>query len=111
LRRGRNISIPFAEAYTKPNSRKINKFGEGRFVKLASAEDHPSSVMDMSFADRAFSAEYMLMNAKKFKKQAYGVPYNIDTDIARLTLNALGVRIDKRTPELKKYLASWEMGT
>ncbi len=67
--------------------------------------------MDMSFANQVFSAEYMLKNAKKLKKQVYGVPEDIDKEIARLKLNAMGVKIDKLTPEQKKYLASWEMVT
>ena len=67
--------------------------------------------MDMSFANQALSAEYMLKNAKKLKKEVYGVPQNIDTEIARLKLNVRGVFIDKLTPEQKQYLASWKMGT
>ena len=94
-----------------PSGRKINVLGEGRLINLASAEGHPSSVMDMSFANQALSAEYMLKNSKRLKKQVYGVPQNIDTEIAWLKLNAMGIRIDKLTPEQKKYLASWEMGT
>ncbi len=66
--------------------------------------------MDMSFANQALAAEYMLQNSKKLKKEVYGVPEDIDKEIARLKLNAMGVRIDKLTPEQKKYLASWEMG-
>jgi adenosylhomocysteinase len=101
----------FVEEFTMPNGRKINVLGEGRLINLASAEGHPSSVMDMSFANQALSAEYMLKNSKKLKKQVYGVPEKIDKEIARLKLDAMGVKIDKLTPEQKKYLASWEMGT
>jgi adenosylhomocysteinase len=67
--------------------------------------------MDMSFANQALAAEYMLKNSRKLKKQVYGVPERIDKEIARLKLNAMGIKIDKLTPEQKKYLASWEMGT
>ncbi len=101
----------FVEEFTMRDGRKINVLGEGRLINLASAEGHPSSVMDMSFANQAFSAEYMLKNSKKLKKQVYGVPEKIDKEIARLKLNAMGVKIDKLTAEQKKYLASWEMGT
>jgi adenosylhomocysteinase len=101
----------FVEEFTLPNGKKINVLGEGRLINLASAEGHPSSVMDMSFANQALSAEYMLKNSKKLKKEVYGVPEKIDKEIARLKLDAMGVKIDKLTPEQKKYLASWEMGT
>ncbi|HUI67655.1 MAG TPA: adenosylhomocysteinase, partial [Nitrospirota bacterium] len=101
----------FVEEFTMRDGRKINVLGEGRLINLAAAEGHPSSVMDMSFANQALSAEYMLRNSKKLKKQVYGVPEKIDKEIARLKLDALGVKIDKLTPEQKKYLASWEMGT
>jgi adenosylhomocysteinase len=100
----------FVEEFTLPNGRKINILGEGRLINLAAAEGHPSSVMDMSFANQALSAEYMLKNSKKLKKEVYGVPEKIDKEIARLKLDAMGVKIDKLT-EQKKYLASWEMGT
>ncbi len=101
----------FVEEFTMPNGRKINILGEGRLINLASAEGHPSSVMDMSFANQALSAEYMLKNSKKLKKNVYSVPEDIDKEIARLKLNAMGVKIDKLTPEQKQYLESWEMGT
>lgn len=101
----------FVEEFTLPNGRKINILGEGRLINLASAEGHPSSVMDMSFANQALSAEYMRKNSKKLKKNVYAVPEDIDKEIARLKLNAMGVKIDRLTPEQKKYLESWEMGT
>jgi adenosylhomocysteinase len=101
----------FVEEFTMRDGRKINVLGEGRLINLAAAEGHPSSVMDMSFANQALSAEYMLKNCKKLKKEVYGVPEKIDKEIARLKLDAMGVKIDKLTPEQKKYLASWEMGT
>ena len=101
----------FVEEFTLPNGRKINVLGEGRLINLAAAEGHPSSVMDMSFANQALSAEFMLQNCTVLENDVYSVPQDIDTEIARLKLNAMGIKIDKLTPEQKKYLASWEMGT
>jgi adenosylhomocysteinase len=101
----------FVEEFTLPNGRKINVLGEGRLINLAAAEGHPSSVMDMSFANQALSAEFMLQNCTALENDVYSVPENIDKEIARLKLNAMGIKIDKLTPEQKKYLASWEMGT
>ena len=90
---------------------KINLLGEGRLINLAAAEGHPAAVMDMSFANQALSAEYMLKEAKNLKKQVYSVPQDIDANIAALKLKGMGVSIDKLTEEQVKYLASWEMGT
>jgi len=84
---------------------------DGRLVNLASAEGHPASVMDMSFANQALSAEYVVKNFKKLEKKVYKVPTDIDKEIARLKLISMGVKIDTLTAEQKKYLASWEMGT
>ncbi len=92
-------------------SRKIYVLGEGRLVNLASAEGHPASVMDMSFANQALGAEYMLQNAKTFKPDVYVIPEVVDREIASLKLASLGVSIDTLTAEQKKYLASWEEGT
>ena len=111
MKKKKRLIRDFVEEYTMPNGGKINVLGEGRLINLASAEGHPSSVMDMSFANQALSAEYMLKNSKKLKNEVYGVPEKIDKEIARLKLNAMGVFIDKLTPEQKQYLASWEMGT
>ncbi len=111
MKKKKRLIREFVEEFTMPNGRKINILGEGRLINLASAEGHPSSVMDMSFANQALSAEYMLNNAKKLKKQVYSVPVNIDKEIARLKLNAMGVKIDRLTAEQKQYLESWEMGT
>ena len=80
-------------------------------MNLALAEGHPSSVMDMSFANQALSAEYIYKNYKKLEKKVYPVPVAIDKEIARLKLAGMGMRIDKLTKEQEKYLASWEMGT
>jgi adenosylhomocysteinase len=101
----------FVEEYTLPGGNRVNLLGEGRLINLASAEGHPSSVMDMSFANQALSAEYMLKNSSKLEKKVYPVPREIDNEIARLKLDGLGIKIDKLTAEQQKYLASWEMGT
>ncbi|MDD2523302.1 MAG: adenosylhomocysteinase [Endomicrobiia bacterium] len=102
----------FVEEYVlKSNNRKINLLAEGRLVNLSAAEGHPASVMDMSFANQALSAEYMLKNAKKLEKKVYTVPEAIDVEIARLKLEAMGVKIDVLTSEQKKYLSSWQEGT
>jgi adenosylhomocysteinase len=101
----------FVEEFTLPNGRRINVLGEGRLINLAAAEGHLSSVMDMSFANQALSAEFMLQNSTSLENEVYRVPEEIDKEIARLKLNAMGVKIDKLTPEQKKYLASWDMGT
>jgi len=101
----------FVEEFTLKNGRRINILGEGRLINLAAAEGHPAMVMDMSFANQAFAAEYMIKSASKLKNLVYVVPEKIDNNIAALKLKSMGVRIDKLTPEQKKYLASWEMGT
>jgi adenosylhomocysteinase len=111
MKKKRRLIREFVDEYTLPNGRKINVLGEGRLINLASAEGHPSSVMDMSFANQALSAEFMLKNSRELENDVYSVPQDIDKDIARLKLNAMGVMIDQLTPEQKKYLASWEMGT
>jgi adenosylhomocysteinase len=102
---------PFVDQYTTNDGRKINILGEGRLINLASAEGHPASVMDMSFANQALSAEYMAKNADKLEKKVYSVPADIDKEIARLKLEAMGVKIDTLTQEQAKYLISWEEGT
>jgi adenosylhomocysteinase len=111
IKKKKRLIREFVEEFTLPSGRKINILGEGRLINLASAEGHPSSVMDMSFANQALSAEFMLQNSKSLENDVYSVPEDIDKEIARLKLNAMGVKIDKLTPEQKKYLASWEMGT
>ena len=101
----------FVEEHTLTNGRRIYVLGEGRLINLAAAEGHPSSVMDMSFANQALSAEYLAKNVKSLKKEVYAVPQDIDKEIARLKLDSMGVRIDTLTAEQKQYLSSWEMGT
>lgn len=99
------------EAFTLRNGRTINVLAEGRLVNLAAAEGHPASVMDMSFANQALSAEYLLRNYRGLQRQVYPVPEYLDRRIAELKLKAMGVTIDQLTPKQKKYLASWEFGT
>jgi adenosylhomocysteinase len=102
---------PFVDAYELPDGRRIHILGEGRLINLAAAEGHPASVMDMSFANQALSAEYMVKNANKLEKKVYGVPENIDREIARLKLETMNISIDTLTEEQIKYLNSWKEGT
>jgi adenosylhomocysteinase len=102
---------PFVEEYLQKDGRRIYILGEGRLINLAAAEGHPASVMDMSFANQALSLEYMIKNADKLEKAVYGVPNDIDQEIARLKLEAMGIKIDVLTSEQEKYLNSWEHGT
>ena len=97
--------------YLLENGRRVYVLGEGRLINLAAAEGHPSSVMDMSFANQALCAAHLLSHAKDLEKKVYGVPRAIDERIARLKLESMGVRIDALTDEQKTYLASWEQGT
>ena len=101
----------FVEEFTLNNGRRLYLLGEGRLINLAAAEGHPSSVMDMSFANQALCAEYMARESNKLGKNVYPVPEEIDKEIARLKLASMGVEIDTLTPEQEKYLSSWEMGT
>ncbi len=102
---------PFVEQYILQDNRSINILAEGRLINLASAEGHPASVMDMSFANQALSLEYLVRNADVLGKKVYSVPEEIDRDIARLKLDAMEVDIDTLTEEQIAYLNSWEAGT
>ena len=108
---GRRAIREFVEEFTLDSGRRLYVLGEGRLINLAAAEGHPSSVMDMSFANQALSAEYMAKNHTTLKVKVHAVPLEIDQDIARLKLASMGVSIDTLTPEQEKYLSSWEMGT
>jgi adenosylhomocysteinase len=101
----------FVDEYTLKDGRRINVLAQGRLINLSAAEGHPSSVMDMSFANQALSAEYVIKNSDKLEKKVYTVPENIDRQIASLKLEAIGVGLDKLTPEQAQYLASWQEGT
>lgn len=101
----------FVQQYTLSDGRKINLLGEGRLVNLAAAEGHPASVMDMSFANQALSAAYMKTHADTLERRVYAVPEEVDQEIARIKLAAMGVNIDTLTPQQEAYLNSWEEGT
>ncbi len=109
--RTRRTVRDFVEEFTLANERRVYLLGEGRLINLAAAEGHPASVMDMSFANQALCAEYMKINASKLEKAVYGVPRDIDIEIARLKLISMGVEIDTLTAEQAEYLASWHSGT
>ncbi len=99
------------DQYLLPDGRRINLLGEGRLINLAAAEGHPASVMDMSFANQALSAEFLAIGGKDLEKRVYAVPEEIDRSIARLKLESVGGGLDELTDKQKKYLASWELGT
>jgi adenosylhomocysteinase len=101
----------FVEEFTLADGRRIFLIADGRLVNLAAAEGHPAQVMDMSFANQALSAEYVVQNASSLEKKVYVVPEEIDNEIARLKLATMGVEIDQLTEEQAKYLASWDEGT
>jgi adenosylhomocysteinase len=101
----------FTEEYTLKNGKKVYLLGEGRLINLAAAEGHPASVMDMSFANQALSAEYVTRHRGELDKKVYCVPKDIDRNIAALKLKSMGIKIDTLTKEQKEYLASWELGT
>ncbi len=101
----------FVEEYHLKSGRLIYLLGDGRLINLAAAEGHPASVMDMSFANQALCVEYMVKNNQELGRQVYDVPKDIDKQVSRLKLQAMGMNIDKLTPEQVKYLASWQEGT
>jgi len=99
------------DEYTLTNGRRLYLLGEGRLVNLAAAEGHPSAVMDMSFANQALCVEYLVKLKEALPPKVFPVPEKIDKTVALLKLKSMGIKIDKLTPEQKKYLSSWEMGT
>jgi len=101
----------FVEEFTLADGRRLYLLGEGRLINLAAAEGHPAIVMDMSFANQALSAEYIVANATSLERKVYVVPKDIDDEIARLKLATMGIEIDQLTEEQAKYLASWDEGT
>ncbi len=111
LAQARRTMRPFVEEYQLRDGRRLYLLGEGRLINLAAAEGHPASVMDMSFANQALCLEYLVQNRAKMPPRVYPVPENIDRDVARLKLKAMGMAIDTLTEEQKAYLASWEEGT
>ncbi len=108
---GRRIIREFVEEFTLPDKRCVYVLGEGRLINLAAAEGHPSSVMDMSFANQALSCEYLATLKSPLEKNVYTVPPEIDRMVSKLKLASMGVEIDVLTAEQEKYLHSWEMGT
>ncbi len=111
LATGRRSVRPFVEEYVLAPGRRVYVLGEGRLINLASAEGHPAAVMDMSFANQALSAEFMVKQGRALERKVYGVPREIDREIARLKLASMGVEIDALTTEQAAYLASWQQGT
>jgi adenosylhomocysteinase len=111
IARDRSFVREFVEQYTLKNGNRVIVLGEGRLVNLAAAEGHPSSVMDMSFANQALCSEWMVKNHRTLEKRVYTVPEKIDKEIARLKLKAMGVKIDTLTDEQDRYLNSWNLGT
>jgi adenosylhomocysteinase len=111
LSSGKREVRPLVDEYLMKDGRRINLIGEGRLVNLASAEGHPASVMDMSFANQALSAEYLVKHHKDLKPQVYVVPEDLDKEIAKMKLESMGHKLDKLTAEQEHYLASWQEGT
>lgn len=111
LAKNKRTIRPFVEEYLLGNGRCVNLLAEGRLVNLSAAEGHPSSVMDMSFANQALCAEFLAKQTKRLEKRVHPVPKTIDQQIAALKLEAMGIRIDRLTPEQEKYLSSWQEGT
>ena len=107
----RRMIREFVEEFRLADGRVIFLLGDGRLINLAAAEGHPASVMDMSFANQALGAEYMVKNHATLERKVYPIPAEIDAEIARLKLAAMGIAIDRLTPEQERYLAGWEEGT
>ena len=105
------ITRALVEEYSLKDGRKLYLLGEGRLINLAAAEGHPASVMDMSFANQALSAEYVVKNHEQMENRVYDVPEDLDASIAKLKLRAIGIAIDELTEEQQTYLNSWTMGT
>lgn len=106
-----NLRRPFVEEYSKKDGKSVIVLGEGRLINLAAAEGHPASVMDMSFANQALSAEYLVKNKETLPAGVHVLPAEVDQEIASLKLRAMGISIDTLTPEMLEYMSSWETGT
>ncbi len=111
LSEGRRRVRESVDEYRLQDGRRLYLLGEGRLVNLAAAEGHPAAVMDMSFANQALGAEWIAQNAQKLEKKVYEIPHEVDEEIARLKLHAMGIQIDYLTDEQQRYLASWQEGT
>jgi adenosylhomocysteinase len=102
---------PFTREYVMPDGRRLYVLADGRLVNLGAAEGHPAMVMDMSFANQALGLEWLREHVEGLEPVVYGIPDDIDRDVARVKLESMGIRIDPMTPEQKKYSESWESGT
>ena len=111
LSRSRRAVRPFVEEFVLPGDRRIYVLGEGRLINLTAAEGHPAAVMDMSFANQALSAEHLVKQGRALEKRVYGVPREIDREIARLKLASMDIQVDELTPDQESYLSSWTHGT
>ncbi|MCL5432772.1 MAG: adenosylhomocysteinase [Patescibacteria group bacterium] len=111
IKKGKRRLRNSLDEYIMPGNKKVYVLGEGRLVNLAAAEGHPAEVMDMSFANQALAAEYFVKNKGKLENKVYVLPKEIDANVARLKLKAMGISIDTLTPEQKRYLSSWDEGT
>jgi adenosylhomocysteinase len=111
MAKSKRVTREFVDEYAMGDGRKIYLLGEGRLINLAAAEGHPASVMDMSFANQALSAEYLVKNHKSLEKKVFAVPTDLDKRVAKLKLESMGIKIDRLTPEQEEYLASWSEGT
>ncbi|HSF03803.1 MAG TPA: adenosylhomocysteinase, partial [Solirubrobacterales bacterium] len=111
MAQGRRTVRPFVEEFQLTGGRRLYVLGEGRLINLTSAEGHPAAVMDMSFANQALSAEFMVKRGKTLERKVYVVPREIDREIARLKLASMNVEIDELTAQQESYLASWRHGT
>ena len=111
LASSRRQTREYVEEFALRDGRRINVLGEGRLINLAAAEGHPASVMDMSFANQALAADYMVKNHTTLEKRVYSVPEALDKQVAKMKLEAMGVKIDRLTVEQEHYLASWSEGT
>jgi adenosylhomocysteinase len=109
--KSRRMIREFVEEFRLKDGRTIFLLGDGRLINLAAAEGHPASVMDMSFANQALGAEYMVKNHATLGKKVHSIPAEIDAEIARLKLASMGIAIDILTPEQNRYLSGWEEGT
>jgi len=108
---GQRKTREFVDEYLMRDGRRIYVLGEGRLINLSSAEGHPASVMDMSFANQALASEFMMKNHASLEKRVYSVPEDLDKQVAKMKLEAMGVKIDRLTPEQETYLAGWSEGT
>jgi len=107
----RRMAREFVEEYAFRDGRRLYVLADGRLINLSAAEGHPASVMDMSFANQALAAEYMVKNHSTLEKRVYAVPEDLDKQVARMKLESMGIKIDRLTPEQEHYLASWSEGT